>query len=152
MFKGTLGIGAALAVGLASAAALAAGPVAYKVVDGEIPQPLTAEAGNADRGRAVMIDRKLGNCLACHQVSAIPEQPFHGEVGPPLDGAADRWSEGQLRLIVANSKALFEGTIMPAFHRTEGLHRVAKKFEGKTIISAQDVEDIVAYLKTLKEQ
>lgn len=152
MFKGTLGIGAALAVGLASAAVMAAGPVSYKIVDDAVPEPLTAEAGDPDRGRAAMINRKLGNCLACHQISSIPEQPFHGEVGPPLDGAADRWTEGQLRLIVANSKALFDGTIMPAFYRTEGLNRVAKKFEGKTIISAQDVEDIVAYLKTLKEQ
>lgn len=151
MIKQAIGIGVAAIVGLTSAVALAAGAVPYKVVEDAIPEPLTAEAGSADRGRDIMINRRLGNCLACHQVSAIPEQPFQGEVGPPLDGAGSRWTEGQLRLIVSNSKALFPDTIMPGFHRTEGLNRVAEKFQGKTILSAQEVEDVIAYLKTLKD-
>lgn len=151
MIKQAIGIGVAAIVGLTSVAALAAGAVSYKVVEDAIPEPLTTEAGNADRGRDVVINRRLGNCLACHQVSAIPEQPFQGEVGPPLDGAGSRWTEGQLRLIVSNSKALFPDTIMPGFHRTEGLNRVAEKFQGETILSAQEVEDVIAYLKTLKD-
>ena len=124
--------------------------VSYQVVEMSIPKPLTDEAGDPQRGREVAIGRKLGNCLACHQISDIPEQQFHGEVGPPLDGVAERWDEGQLRLIVANSKAVFEGTIMPAFLKTEGFTRNQDKFEGKSILTAQQVEDVVAYLKTLK--
>ena len=124
--------------------------VSYEVVDYSIPKALTDQPGDPARGREVAIDRKLGNCLACHQISDIPEQQFHGEVGPPLDGVAERWEEGQLRLIVANSKAVFEGTIMPAFLKTEGFNRNQEKFEGKSILTAQQVEDVVAYLKTLK--
>lgn len=131
--------------------ALADGAVNYTVVDGGIPVSLTGVAGDADNGRKVAINRKLGNCLACHQVSAIPEQPFQGEVGPALDGAGSRWSEAELRLLVSNSKMVFENTIMPGFHRTEGLNRVADKFAGKPILSAQEVEDVVAFLMTLKD-
>lgn len=138
-----------LALGLATPA-LAGDQVAYNVVDGGIPEALTSEAGSVDRGRESMINRKQGNCLACHAVSALADQPFHGVVGPPLDGVAERWSEAELRLIVVNSQAVFEGTIMPAFYTTDGLKRVAKKFQGKTILTAQQVEDIIAYLKTLK--
>ncbi len=151
MIKQAIGIGVATVVLMASASVFAAGAVAYKVVDDAIPEPLTKEAGNPENGRAVMVNRQLGNCVSCHQVSALADQPFQGEVGPPLDGAGSRWTEGQLRLIVANSKALFPDTIMPGFHRTEGLNRVVKKYEGKPIISAQDVEDVVAFLKTLKD-
>ncbi len=124
--------------------------VSYEVVDYSIPKPLTSEPGNVERGREAVIGRRLGNCLACHQISDIPEQQFHGEVGPPLDGVAERWEEGQLRLIVANSKAVFDGTIMPAFLKTEGFNRNQEKFEGKSILTAQQVEDVVAYLMTLK--
>ncbi|MFN0263057.1 sulfur oxidation c-type cytochrome SoxX [Tepidamorphus sp. 3E244] len=146
--------GAALAAGLAflSVPALANEFVKYEVTDGEIAKSLTGQAGDPEAGKAAMINRRGGNCLACHEVSALSDQPFHGEVGPSLDGAGSRWSEGELRLIVANSKAVFEDTIMPAFHRTEGLNRVAEKFQGKTILSAQEVEDVVAYLMTLKDE
>lgn len=97
-----------------------------------------------------MINRKSGNCLSCHEVSVLSDQPFHGEVGPALDGASERWSEPELRLIVVNSKEVFEDTIMPGFYRTEGLNRVMDSFAGKTILTAQEVEDVVAYLLTLK--
>ncbi len=123
----------------------------YEIVDGAIPKSLTGNAGDAAAGKEAMINRKEGNCLACHVVTELADQPFHGEVGPPLDGVADRWNEGELRMIVVDSKKVFEGTIMPAFHRSTDLHRVAEKFQGKTILSAEQVEDIVAYLKTLKE-
>ncbi len=124
--------------------------VAYKVVDGDkITDSLTGKAGDPAKGRAVSIDRKLGNCLACHKMP-IPEQQFHGEVGPDLAGVAGRFSEGELRLRVVDSKKLNPDTIMPAFYRNSGFHRVMKKFQGKSMLSAEQVEDVVAYLMTLK--
>lgn len=131
-------------------AAAQAGTVSYDVVDGiSIPKSLTGQPGDAARGREVAIDRKLGNCLACHKLP-IPEQPFHGEVGPNLAGIGGVLSEGELRLRVVDPKVLNPDTMMPAFYRSSGLHRVMDKFEGKTILSAQDVEDVIAYLMTLK--
>jgi sulfur-oxidizing protein SoxX len=143
---------AIMSVGLGLAGAVQAGePVSFEVVDMGIPASLTGKAGDPQSGKLAMIDRKLGNCLACHKVSTLDEQPFHGEVGPPLDGAGSRWNEAELRLIVADSKSVFPGSIMPAFHTTEGRHRVMKKFQGETILTAQQVEDVVAFLKTLKD-
>lgn len=120
--------------------------------DGEVAASLTGVAGDPANGRKVAINRKQGNCLACHVNSDVAEQPFHGEVGPPLDGAASRWEEAQLRGILVNSKMTFEGSIMPSFYRSENGARTLKKFAGKTILSAQQVEDVLAYLKTLKEE
>ncbi len=126
--------------------------VAYKVVDGEqIPVSLTGKPGDPAKGRAVAIDRKLGNCLACHKMP-IPGQQFHGEVGPDLAGVAGRFSEGELRLRVVDSKKLNPETIMPAFYRNSGFHRVMKKFQGKSLLSAEQVEDVIAYLLTLKAE
>ncbi len=132
--------------GTAGAAELAK----YEVVEMAIPKSLTGKAGDPATGEKVFINRKLGNCLACHQVTALEAQPFHGLIGPTLDGVAERYNEGQLRLQVVNAKAINPDTIMPAFYRTEGLHRVLKKFDGKSILTAEEVEDVVAYLKTFK--
>ncbi|MDF2369161.1 MAG: sulfur oxidation c-type cytochrome SoxX [Rhizobiaceae bacterium] len=127
-------------------------PDDVKFEEETIVMSLTGEPGDAARGREVFTNRKLGNCLACHVNSEIKEQLFHGEVGPPLDGAADRWEEAELRAIVVNSKVVLgDETIMPSFYRVKNGARPAEKFEGKTILSAQDVEDVVAYLGTLKE-
>lgn len=127
-------------------------PDDVKFEEETIVMSLTGEPGDAARGRDVFINRKLGNCLACHVNTEIKEQLFHGEVGPPLDGAADRWEEPELRAIVVNSKIILgDETIMPSFYRVKNGARPAEKFEGKTILSAQDVEDVVAYLGTLKE-
>ena len=124
--------------------------VSYEVVDeSSIPKALTSEPGDPVRGREVAINRKQGNCLACHTLP-IPEEQFHGEVGPDLSEVASAYSEGELRLRVVNSKVINPDTIMPAFYRTEGLHRVLKNFQGKSILDAQQVEDVVAYLMTLK--
>ncbi len=85
-------------------------------------------------------------------VSSLKDQPFHGKIGPPLDGTAGRWSEGELRLRIVNPKLVNEKTIMPAFYRNEGFTRVLKKFKGKSVLSAQEVEDVLAYVMTMKEQ
>jgi sulfur-oxidizing protein SoxX len=130
-----------------AAAQLAEGEnlVAYTVVDEtSIPQALTDQPGDPENGRAVAIHRKKGNCLACH-IMPIPE-------GPDLNGVASRYDEGELRLRVVDAKVLNADTIMPAYYKTEGLHRVLKGFQGKTVLSAQEIEDVVAYLLTLKEE
>ncbi len=135
---------------LSSVSAQSAELVKYEIVGGEsIPKSLTGKAGDPVAGRKAAINRKQGNCLACH-VMPVPEQPFHGEIGPDLNEVGDRYSEGELRLRVVDSKVINPDTIMPAFYRNTGLHRVLKKFEGKTVLSAQQVEDVVAYMMTLK--
>lgn len=134
----------------------AASDVAY--ADGAIEASLTGVPGDAANGMKVMTTAALGNCVACHSIAAMPEVPFHGDIGPPLDGAADRWSEAELRGLVANAKMTFEGTFMPAFYKTEGYIRPGAGYSGKApdaalppILSAQQVEDVVAYLLTLTE-
>ena len=117
-----------------------------------VTQSLTGKPGDAEAGSKVFANRKLGNCLACHANADQNDQPFHGEVGPELNGVADRWSEPELRAIVINSKVTFgDGTIMPSFYRLENGARTMEQFQGKTILSAEQVEDVVAYLLTLKE-
>lgn len=145
-------IAATVLVGGFSCPGYAEDVVDYEIVDDEsIPTSLTGSAGDPDKGRLTFIDRKLGNCLGCHGVTELEAEPFHGEVGPPLDGIGDVYGEGELRLRVVNPKVVNPETIMPGFYVTEGLHQVAEKFQGKTILTAEQVEDIVAYLLTLKE-
>lgn len=135
--------------GAAIAETVAPGDVLFE--DGAVSASLTGLAGDPAKGKEWFVGRKLGNCLACHVNSDATNESFHGEVGPPLDGVGDRWGEAELRGIVSNSKQMFEGTIMPAFYNVAGYNRPLEKFDGKTILSAQQVEDIVAYLMTLKE-
>lgn len=149
----------------------------YKVSKGKnlpasINKPLTAEAGNADRGLGWMAHRRLGNCLACHSIEKVEElakkksqievtdlngktskMPLgtHGHIGPSLDGVADRYTEGELRMLVVNPKKNFPDTMMPAFHKNDGFTTVHPDCKGLTILSAAQVEDVVAFLKTLKE-
>lgn len=120
--------------------------------EGAVVASLTGVAGDPAAGRKVFSNRKQGNCLACHMNADMPEESFHGEVGPTMDGVADRWSEAELRGIVANSKMMFEGTIMPRFYIDSGYTRPLDNFAGKSILSAQQVEDVVAYLMTLKDE
>lgn len=144
-------VAAAFLAGITTAAAMDMAPNDVAVVDGKVSQSLTGEAGNAADGRKFFADRKLGNCLACHANSDMSEQLFHGEVGPPLDGVAERWSEEELRAIVVDSKAVFgEQTVMPGFYSLEVGENVRKDLVGKTILTAEQVESIVAYLGTLK--
>ncbi|OHV18166.1 sulfur oxidation c-type cytochrome SoxX [Methylorubrum extorquens] len=152
----------ALAIAGACALATAAGAepapgglVPFKIVavDGTdaIPDPLTDKPGDAASGAKVVVNRRQGNCLGCHQISSLKTESFHGEVGPSLDGVAGRWDAAHLRMIVVNPKHVFsEATVMPAFYRVDGLSRVRAEFQGKPILTTQQVEDVVAYLTTLK--
>lgn len=141
---------AALAVVGVTSTAPAGQMATYKVVNNEeITESLAGKPGDPAKGYEVAINRKLGNCLACHVMPA-PEQPFHGAVGPDLTGVGGRLSEGRLRLQVVNAKHFNPDTIMPAFYKADGFNRVMKKFEGKSVLTAEQVEDVVAYLTTLK--
>ena len=135
---------------LAGVETASAGMEKYKVVNGTIPKSLTGKSGNAAKGEKLTINRKKGNCLACHAISALAKQPFHGNVGPPLNGVGNRLTAAEIRMRIVNPKAVNPNTIMPAFYKSDGFHRLQKKWKGKTIIGAQDVEDIVAYMLTLK--
>jgi L-cysteine S-thiosulfotransferase len=132
------------------AAEVAPGDVKYDD-SGAVATPLTGTPGDPVNGRKVFADRRLGNCLACHQVNDLNDQQFHGDVGPELNGVAERYDAAQLRGIIANAKKLFtEDTVMPGFYTLEVGATVREESVGKTIISAQEVEDVVAYLATLK--
>jgi sulfur-oxidizing protein SoxX len=114
-----------------------------------IPVPLSDAKGDPARGRAIVADRQVGLCLLCHS-GPFPEERFQGDLAPSLAGAGTRWSEGQLRLRIADPARVNPKTIMPSYFKTEGLDRVAPSFRGKTILNAQQLEDVVAYLTTLK--
>lgn len=111
--------------------------------------PLTDVPGDSARGLATVRDATIATCLICHAMP-IPQEPNHGNLGPPLEGVGDRYSEGELRLRIVDAKKLNPDTIMPAYFRVEGLYRVDAPYAGKTIYTAQQVEDVVAYLMTLK--
>jgi L-cysteine S-thiosulfotransferase len=128
--------------------------VPQKIVDGAISASLTGVAGNPEEGVKAIANRAIGNCVACHQSNskALAKEAFKGDIAPPLDGAGDRYSPEQLRAIIVNAKeALNPESAMPAFYVADPAPRVAEKFKGKTIMTAQQVEDVVAFLSTLKE-
>lgn len=114
-----------------------------------IVTPLTAVPGDAARGRAIVVNRQLGLCLLCH-TGPFAEERLQGNLAPDLGGAGARWSEGQLRLRLVDSRRVDPQSIMPAYLRAEGLERVGAAWRGKTLLSAQQVEDVVAFLKTLR--
>ena len=123
-------------------------PVA--IVGDAIPQPLTTQAGDPARGRIIVADRQKGLCLLCHN-GPFPEEKFQGNLAPDLKGAGARWSEGQLRLRIVDSRRLNPDTIMPSYYRIEGLARVAPAFADKPVLTAEQIEDVVAYLATLRD-
>jgi sulfur-oxidizing protein SoxX len=116
-----------------------------------VPQSLTGSAGDAARGRAIIIDRQRGFCLLCHS-GPFSEEPLQGNLAPSLAGAGSRWTEGQLRLRLMDNKRVNADSIMPAYHRIEGLQRVAPAWRDKPILNAQEIEDVLAFLKGLKEE
>ncbi len=115
------------------------------------PRPLTEGPRGPENGRAVVIDRGLGNCLACHQIPGLADEPFHGSIGPSLAGVANQYSEQDLRLRVVAPGLQNSITIMPAFQRNKGLFRVMPEFLGKSILTGGQVEDVVAFLLTLTD-
>ena len=115
-----------------------------------LPQSLTGAKGDPARGRAIVANRQLGLCLLCHS-GPFPEERFQGNLAPDLKGAGAKWTEGQLRLRIVDSSRINPASIMPAYHRTEGLTRVAPALRGKPILSAGEIEDVVAFLVTLRE-
>lgn len=127
-------------------------PASVEIKDGAVAVSLTGAPGDAKAGADTFKNGSLGNCLACHANKDMSKELFHGNVGPELDGVAGRWSPEELRAIVVNSKAVFgEETVMPGFYSLEVGKNPAEKFVGKTILTAEQVEDIIAYLATLKE-
>ncbi len=132
-------------------AALAPFDVVVKAGIPTMPASLTGKPGDPKEGAKVVVGRRLGNCLSCHEIDVLREEEFHGDVGPPLNGVAGRWDTATLRMIVVNPKRVFgEETVMPAFYRIDGLNRVRPEFVGKPILTARQVEDVVAFLATLK--
>jgi L-cysteine S-thiosulfotransferase len=139
----------AIAAGLPPATADEQPLRAYVVAGDSIPQSLTGLPGDAVRGRALLLERTT-TCILCHS-GPFPETRFQGDLAPSLAGAGSRWSEGQLRLRLVDASRLNPSTIMPSYYRVEGLTRVGQTWHGKPILSAEQIEDIVAYLVTLRE-
>lgn len=126
--------------------------------DGSVAQPLTDTAGNADEGAMIYADKGSGNCVACHAIAGRTDAEFQGNIGPVLDGAGDRWSAEQMRGIVADAKHTFPESMMPSFYKTSGYIRPGDAYTGKVgaeplppLLTGQQIEDVVAYLATLKE-
>jgi sulfur-oxidizing protein SoxX len=123
----------------------------YEIIGDAIRASLTGAAGDPVRGRAIVVNRQLGLCLLCH-TGPFPEERLQGSLAPSLAGVASRFSVGQLRLRVVDAIRVNPRTIMPPYYRTEGLVRVAPSDIGKPILSAEQIEDVVAFLATLKEE
>ncbi len=110
--------------------------------------PLTDQAGDPDRGREILRDTSRASCLICHSISALPDRD-QGELGPPLDGVGSVYTAGELRLRIMDARRILPDTIMPPYYATNDLYRVGARWVGQTIYSAQDVEDVVAFVMTL---
>ena len=122
----------------------------YTVAGDAIPASLTGAPGDAERGLKIVTNRQVGLCLLCHS-GPYPQERFQGTMAPDLKGAGSRWSEGQLRLRIVDAARVTPQTIMPPYYRVDGLTRVAAGFRGKPILTAEQIEDVVAYLVTLKD-
>ncbi len=120
------------------------------IVGDAIPVSLTGAKGEPARGRAIVTNRQVGLCLLCHS-GPFPEERLQGDLAPDLKGAGARWTEGQLRLMIVDSGRVNAATIMPAYYRIDGLTRVAPAFRGKPVLSAEQIEDVVAFLGTLRD-
>ena len=141
------GLGLLLAV---ASPAKAATPFAFEVAGDAVPAPLAGLLGDATRGRSLVVNRREGLCLLCHS-GPFPEERFQGNLAPSLAATGSRWSAGQLRLRLIDPQRLNPQTVMPAYFRSEGLHQVGSRWQGQTIFSAQQVEDVVSFLQTLRD-
>lgn len=147
----------ALTLTTLAAAALCCAPIhagealrSYVIVNDAIPAALTGVKGDAGRGRTIITTRQIGLCLLCHS-GPFPEERFQGDLAPDLRGVGARWSEGQLRLRIVDARKLNPDTIMPPYYVVDGLNRVASSFRGKPVLTAEQIEDVVAFLTTLRE-
>jgi sulfur-oxidizing protein SoxX len=122
----------------------------YTIIGDAIPDSLTGAKGDPARGRAIVLNRNVGLCLLCHS-GPFPEERFQGNMAPDLKGAGARWSEGQLRLRLVDARKLNPATIMPPYYVVDGMTRVAASLRGKPILTAEQIEDVVAFLATLRE-
>jgi L-cysteine S-thiosulfotransferase len=143
--RGVAGLALAAACAMPARAEL----VHYAIVGDAIPASLTGAAGDPVRGRVIVLNRNVGLCLLCHS-GPFPEDKFQGNIAPDLAGAGARWNEGQLRLRIVDASKLNPDTIMPPFYRVDGLTRVPPAYRDKPVLTAEQVEDVVAYLMTLK--
>jgi sulfur-oxidizing protein SoxX len=123
--------------------------VTYDVVGEAIPKSLTGKPGDPVNGRALVVRRET-TCLLCH-AGPFPDQRFQGNLSPDLTGTGARWTEGELRLRLVDATRLNQATIMPSFYRIDGLNRVARNLRGRPILTAEQIEDVVAFLMTLKD-
>jgi len=138
-----------LAALMATAAAGQEAVARYRIENGAIAASLTGVPGDAARGRAIVVNRQTGLCLLCH-AGPFPEERFQGTVGPDLRGVGSRLSAGEIRLRLVDSSAVNPATVMPPYHRIDGLERVAPAWRGKPAFDAQQIEDVVALLAGLK--
>lgn len=122
----------------------------YQIVGDAVPSSLTGTPGDAARGRSIVVNRTVGLCLLCHS-GPFPEERFQGNLAPDLKGAGARWSAAALRLRIVDSHKLNADTIMPAYYALDGLNRVAPAYRGKPILTAEQIEDVVAFLVTLRD-
>ena len=138
-----------MAAEIAGAAETTPATVAFRVVADGIPAPLGAAPGDAARGRALIVARDSANCVLCH---AIPDAAvrFAGNLAPSLAGIGARLTASQLRLRVADNLRVRPETIMPSYYKIDGLDRVAPAYRGRPILSAAEIDDVVAYLGTLR--
>lgn len=141
---------ASASVAASASVSVSASALGYEVVGDAIPNPLTGVPGDAARGRAIVVNRQLGLCLLCH-TGPFPEERFQGTLAPSLAGAGARGSAGQLRLRLVDARRVNPASFMPAYYRAEGHVQVAGAWQGKPVFSAQQVEDVVAFLQTLRE-
>lgn len=134
---------------VAAKAAPSPSPQTLNVAGDSLFAPLTASPGDAVRGRAIVANRQVGLCLLCH-TGPFPEERFQGNLAPDLSGTGSRWSEAQLRLRLVDASWINPQSIMPAYYRSDGLTRVAPAWQGRTLLNAQQIEDVLAFLQTLK--
>ena len=134
---------------LATASVCAQPLVSYRIADGKIAAPLTNQPGDVARGKAAALSREGGNCFLCHAFPDAGDTPL-GNIGPPLAGVGARLTAAQLRLRLVDSTRINRASVMPAYYRVEGLQQVAANYAGKPILTAQQVEDVIAYLLTLR--
>lgn len=148
----------ALAAGSAFAEPVAPGDVQFDDY-GAVAESLTGKPGDPEKGAEVLSKRSLGNCVACHQISSLADVPFQGNIGPTLDGVGDRWNEAELRGILSDANNVYPGTMMPSYYRVDGFIRPGNGYTGKAaegpldpLLTAEQIEDVVAFLVTQKEQ